>query len=77
MSEFTQPLGKVSVSKPKGKIKKVVLDLGRGDIMHVTFKVGNKIVLSIEATPGNMFTDIDIDGSLKREINFYTRTIQP
>jgi len=77
MSEFIQPLGKVSVSKPKGKIKKVVLDLGRGDIMHVTFKIGNKTILHIEATPGNMVIDRDIDGSLKREINFYTKTIQP
>jgi len=77
MSEFMQPLGKCSVSKPKGKIKKVVLDLERGDIMHVTFKIGNKTILHIEATPGNMLIDRDIDGSLKREINFYTRTIQP
>lgn len=75
MSEFMQPLPKVSMEKPNGKIKKVVLDLQRGDTMHVTFKIGNKTVLMVEATPGNLLMERDFDGKLKHEINFYTRTL--
>lgn len=75
MSEHIQPLPKVSVEKPKGKIKKVVIDLQRGDLMHVTFKIGNKTVLMVEAAPGNLLIEPDFDGRLKHEINFYTRTL--
>jgi len=60
-----------------GKIKKVVIDLQRGDLMHVKFKIGNKVVLLVEATPGNLLIEQGFDGTLKNEINFYTRIIQP
>jgi len=75
MSEFMQELPKVSIDKPKGKIKKVVIDLKRGDLMHVKFKIGNKVVLLVEATPGNLHIEPGFDGQLRHEINFYTRTL--
>lgn len=77
MSDFIKELPKVSMEKPKGKIKKVVIDLQRGDLMHVKFKIGNKVVLLVEATPGNLLIEQGFDGTLKNEINFYTRIIQP
>jgi len=75
MSDFIKELPKVSMEKPNGKIKKVVLDLQRGDTMHVTFKIGNKVLLKVEAVPGNMLIERDIYQGLKREINFYTKTL--
>lgn len=75
MSEFIQPLPKVSIEKRKGKIKKVVLDLQRGDTMHVTLKVGNKTVMLVEATPGNMLIERGVTGELSSAIHFYTRTL--
>ena len=75
MNEFIQPLPKVSMENPKGKIKKVVLDLGRGDTMHVTLKVGNKTILTVEATPGNMLIERGVTGELSSTIHFYTRTL--
>ncbi len=75
MSDFIKELPKVSMEKPKGKIKKVVLDLQRGDTMHVTFKIGNKTVLMVEAIPGNLLMETGFDGKLTSSINFNTRVL--
>jgi len=75
MSDFIKELPKVSMEKPNGKIKKVVLDLQRGDTMHVTFKIGNKTVLMVEATPGNLLMETGFDGKLTSSINFNTRVL--
>lgn len=75
MSDFIKELPKVSMEKPKGKIKKVVLDLQRGDTMHVTFKIGNKTVLMVEAMPDNLLMETGFDGKLTSSINFNTRVL--
>ena len=75
MSDFIKELPKVSMEKPNGKIKKVVLDLQRGDLMHVTFKIGNKTVLMVEAMPGNLLMETGFDGKLTSSINFNTRVL--
>jgi len=76
MSEYIPELLPVSTVKREGKIKKVTLDLSRGDIMHVTFMVGKKMVLRIEAIPGNMSIEREIDGAYRREINFHTKVLR-